>query len=161
MYFTQFINAIRLYAKLCVDATPMVRRAAASHLGEFASKVEKEHITPDLIPMFQHIREDEQDSVRLLAIQNCVAFAKILTPKESATHVLPTIKSCTSDKSWRVRYMVADHFKSICEAMGAEVVRSDLVGFFVKLTNDSEAEVRTAASFKVCVDEKKIIINSC
>jgi serine/threonine-protein phosphatase 2A regulatory subunit A len=61
----------------------MVRRAAASHLGEFASKVEKDFVTSELITMFQHIREDEQDSVRLLAIQNCVAFAKILSAKVS------------------------------------------------------------------------------
>jgi serine/threonine-protein phosphatase 2A regulatory subunit A len=45
--------------------------------------------------------------------------------------------------------MVAEHFKALCEAVGSDVVRNELVGFYVKLTNDSEAEVRTAASFKI------------
>jgi len=137
------------YGKLCTDATPMVRRSAASHLGEFASKVEKEYVTTELITMFQHIRDDEQDSVRLLAIQNCVAFANILTPKESAQYVLPCIKSCSVDKSWRVRYMVAEHFRALCESMGADVVRNELVAYYVKLTQDTEAEVRTAAGIKI------------
>ncbi|KAL0483370.1 serine/threonine-protein phosphatase 2A regulatory subunit [Acrasis kona] len=137
------------YGKLCTDSTPMVRRSAATHLGEFASKVEKEHVTTELINMFQHIRDDEQDSVRLLAIQNCVAFANILSAKESLQYVFPCIKSCSTDKSWRVRYMVAEHFRALCESMGPEVVRNELVGIYVKLTQDTEAEVRTAAGVKI------------
>ncbi len=91
----------------------MVRRSAATHLGNFAAKVDKDDLRNKLIPMFLSIREDEQDSVRLLAVENCVAFAKLLTPKEATTHVLPTVKNCAKDDSWRVRYMVADQFKNV------------------------------------------------
>ena len=46
----------------------MVRRAASSKLGEFAKVVEVEYLKSDLIPMFVNLAQDEQDSVRLLAV---------------------------------------------------------------------------------------------
>lgn len=80
------------YGRLCKDETPMVRRSASIYFGEFAAKVEKEYLTSELVPMFLGLREDEQDSVRLLAVENCVHMANLLSPKEAVTHVLPTIK---------------------------------------------------------------------
>ena len=38
----------------------MVRRAAASKLGEFAKAVESEYVKSDLIPMFVSLASDEQ-----------------------------------------------------------------------------------------------------
>lgn len=38
----------------------MVRRAAASKLGEFAKVVELEYLKTDLIPMFVSLAQDEQ-----------------------------------------------------------------------------------------------------
>lgn len=40
----------------------MVRRAAASKLGEFAKVVELEYLKTDLIPMFVSLAQDEQVS---------------------------------------------------------------------------------------------------
>lgn len=45
---------------LCQDDTPMVRRAAAAKLGEFATVVEIEYLKSDLIPMFVILAQDEQ-----------------------------------------------------------------------------------------------------
>jgi serine/threonine-protein phosphatase 2A regulatory subunit A len=38
----------------------MVRRAAASKLGEFAAEVETEYLKSDLIPLFTSLAGDEQ-----------------------------------------------------------------------------------------------------
>ena len=38
----------------------MVRRAAASKLGEFAKVVEAEYLKSDLVPMFVSLAQDEQ-----------------------------------------------------------------------------------------------------
>ena len=73
-----------LFGKLCRDETPMVRRSASTYFGEFAAKVEKEYLTLELVPMFLALREDEQDSVRLLSVENCVHMAKLLTPNRSS-----------------------------------------------------------------------------
>uniref|UniRef100_A0A803NCD1 Phosphatase PP2A regulatory subunit A/Splicing factor 3B subunit 1-like HEAT repeat domain-containing protein n=1 Tax=Chenopodium quinoa TaxID=63459 RepID=A0A803NCD1_CHEQI len=53
------------------------------------------------------------------------------------------------DKSWRVRYMVANQLYELCEAVGPEPTRSDLVPAYVRLLGDNEAEVRIAAAGKV------------
>lgn len=37
----------------------------------------------------------------------------------------------------------------LCDAVGPEITKSELVGYFVRLLKDTEAEVRTAASLRV------------
>lgn len=75
--------------------------------------------------LFQTLAQDEQDSVRLLAVENCAAIGAMLTPEENSQLVLPTIRACAQDKSWRVRYMVADHF---CEVWWHGLFRLTLTG---------------------------------
>lgn len=53
------------FRSLCQDDTPMVRRAAAGKLGEFAKVVEVEYLKTDLIPMFVALAQDEQVSLSL------------------------------------------------------------------------------------------------
>ncbi len=50
----------RHFRNLCGDDTPMVRRAAAGKLGEFAKVVEVEYLKSDLIPLFTTLAGDEQ-----------------------------------------------------------------------------------------------------
>ncbi|NXS83363.1 2AAA phosphatase, partial [Erpornis zantholeuca] len=49
----------RYFRNLCSDDTPMVRRAAASKLGEFAKVLELEHVKSEIIPMFSNLASDE------------------------------------------------------------------------------------------------------
>jgi len=101
-------------------------------------------------PMFNHLAKDDQDSVRLLAVENCVALATLLKDKEELNKfILPTVRACAEDKSWRVRYMVAENFCKLSEAFGVEVTKAEMVTAFAKLLKDTEAEVRTAAASKV------------
>jgi len=74
------------FRKLCQDETPMVRRAAANKLGEFAKVVETEYLKSDLIPNFVQLAQDDQDSVRLLAVEACVSIAQLL-PQDDVEHV--------------------------------------------------------------------------
>lgn len=56
-----FLAELRNYFRnLCQDDTPMVRRAAAGKLGEFAKVVELDSLKNDLIPMFSSLAQDEQ-----------------------------------------------------------------------------------------------------
>ena len=77
---------------------------------------------------------------------------------------MPTLRQCAEDKSWRVRYMVADKFTELqvfivfmihindgvhsekysCiskAAVGKEITKTDLVPAFQSLLKDCEAEV--------------------
>ena len=48
------------FRNLCGDDTPMVRRAAAGKVGEFAKVVEMEYLKSELIPLFTALAADEQ-----------------------------------------------------------------------------------------------------
>lgn len=62
MAFTvySYISLCSHFRNLCQDDTPMVRRAAASKLGEFAYVVELDFVKSDLIPMWANLAQDEQ-----------------------------------------------------------------------------------------------------
>ena len=86
----------RQFKKLGADDTPMVRRAAAGKLGEFAKVVEPASVKQDLIPLFHNLAADEQDSVRLLAVEACAAIATLLQKEEIETLIVPTLRSASS-----------------------------------------------------------------
>ena len=54
-----------------------------------------------------------QDSVRLLAVEACVSIASLLPSEDTEQLVMPTLRQASEDKSWRVRYMVADKFTEV------------------------------------------------
>jgi len=138
-----------LYLSLCKDDVPMVRRAAATHLGSIVKQLEKQQIKEEVLPIFQSLSIDEQDSVRLLTVDVSTAIASSFSTEESIQYVLPVAVSCAADKSWRVRYMVADKFCELAKGLGPDITKSHLVTIFSKLLKDNEPEVRTAAAFKV------------
>ena len=61
----------------------------------------------------QELAQDSQDSVRLLAAEDLVAFGKLFTPEQNSQHLLPIFKALAEDKSWRVRYMVASEYVEV------------------------------------------------
>ena len=71
-----------------------------------------------------------QDSVRLLAVEACVSIASLLQTEDVEQLVMPTLRQCAEDKSWRVRYMVADKFTELQKAVGPEITKADLVPAF-------------------------------
>jgi hypothetical protein len=78
-----------------------------------ARQVEAELLLSDIVPMFTHLASDEQDSVRILAAENCSSLAALLPEEESTTHVVPIVCKFGEDKSWRVRYMVRYNCRSL------------------------------------------------
>uniref|UniRef100_A0A8C9NVC8 Protein phosphatase 2 scaffold subunit Abeta n=1 Tax=Spermophilus dauricus TaxID=99837 RepID=A0A8C9NVC8_SPEDA len=137
------------FRSLCSDDTPMVRRAAASKLGEFANVLELDSVKTEIVPLFTNLASDEQDSVRLLAVEACVSIAQLLSQDDLEALVMPTLRQAAEDKSWRVRYMVADKFSELQKAVGPKITLNDLIPAFQNLLKDCEAEVRAAAAHKV------------
>ncbi|KAI0001720.1 ARM repeat-containing protein [Russula vinacea] len=134
------------------DDTPMVRRAAAKWLGVSAiirKKPSKQHVLSDGLNIYRRLQADDQDSVRLLTVEDLVVIAQQLSPAEVKEQLLKQIRQSVSDKAWRVRYMAANHFNALSEAVGVELVREELVNHYVQLLKDNEAEVRTAAAGQI------------
>lgn len=51
--------------------------------------------------------------MRLLAVEACVSIASLLPSEDTEQLVMPTLRQAAEDKSWRVRYMVADKFTEV------------------------------------------------
>ena len=123
----------KAFATLGSDDTPMVRRAAAKWLGvsddgccpspasliwnahpqDFVKKLSKPHVLSDGLAVYRRLQSDDQDSVRLLTVEDLIAIAQRLTPAEVKEQLLKQIRQTVSDKSWRVRYMAATHFNEV------------------------------------------------
>ena len=134
------------YAKLCGDETPMVRRAAARHLGAFASKCDAKHVETEMLALFRRLTNDEQDSVRLLVVEDCAKLGRLLPKETRAAEMVTAAKTFVADKSWRVRYAVAKQLYDLCDCVGAQTARAELVGAYERLLVDGEAEVRIASA---------------
>lgn len=126
----------------------MVKRAVSLRLKDFAAVVEAEFIVEDIIPLFLRLSKDDQDSVRFLAVENCIAIGSRLDLTERESLVFPVFKDCVEDKSWRVRYMAATHFVAFTRLF-PNVRVQEFVTYFLKLHSDNEAEVRAASASKI------------
>lgn len=60
-----------------------------------------------MIPLFQKLAEDDQDSVRLLTVEVLAALANRLSNEQNKQLLLGAFTDLSNDKAWRVRYMVA------------------------------------------------------
>lgn len=103
------------YGQLVHDDTPMVRRQAANNLAKFIKAMPPTIVIEEMIPLFQHLAADDQDSVRLLTVDILIAIAEAVPKEQQSSHgvLLTALRSLFEDKSWRVRYMVADRFEKV------------------------------------------------
>lgn len=133
------------FIELCNEETPMVRRAVASRIGNLATVVSKEIVINELIPIFKQLSGDEQDSVKVLCLNNLKQIAMLLTKEENKTLTLPIIIGATEDKSWKIRLALAKNFAALAEAFGKEITDISLIQIFTTLLKDAETDVRIAA----------------
>ena len=64
----------------------------------------------DGLAIYNRLSTDDQDSVRLLTVEDLIVIAEQLSPQQVKEHLLVSIRQSFQDKSWRVRYMVANTF---------------------------------------------------
>lgn len=85
-------------------ATAATAAAGPQALAPFAEALEAQHIREDILPAFVDLTRDDQDSVRLIAVEAAGALARVLSRGEVASSAMPAVVQCSQDKSWRVRY---------------------------------------------------------
>ena len=109
------------FGLLVHDETPMVRRQAANYLAKFVKEMPATIVVEEMIPLFQHLASDDQDSVRLLTVEILIAIAEVVPKEQQSSHgvLLTALRSLIEDKSWRVRYMVADRFEKVSHHLAA------------------------------------------
>ena len=103
------------FGALVHDETPMVRRQAANNLAKFVKEMQTPVIIDEMIPLFQYLASDDQDSVRLLTVDILIAIAEEIPKEQQPSHgvLLTSLRNLFEDKSWRVRYMVADRYEKV------------------------------------------------
>jgi hypothetical protein len=94
----------------------MVRRQAATNLAKFVKVMPPQIVIDEMLPLFEHLSNDDQDSVRLLTVEILIAIAEAVPKEQQSSHgkLLSALRMLFEDKSWRVRYMVADRFEKVC-----------------------------------------------
>lgn len=101
------------FGLLVHDDTPMVRRESATNMGKFVKEMTADVVIEEMIPLFQHLAQDDQDSVRLLTVEILIAIAEVVPKEQQSSHgvLLTSLRNLIDDKSWRVRYMIANNFE--------------------------------------------------
>jgi serine/threonine-protein phosphatase 2A regulatory subunit A len=84
----------------------------------------------DLFTVFGNFYQDEQDSVRMQLIDSCVHFAKVLSKSQIKEHLIPYIKKFAVDKSWRIRYLVADKLMDLTNGIGIDSAKEHLIDYY-------------------------------
>lgn len=104
----------------------MVRRQAATNMAKFVKEMPAAIVVEEMIPMFQHLAQDDQDSVRLLTVEILISIAEVVPKEQQSSHgvLLTSLRSLIEDKSWRVRYMIADRFEKVSDMQGHTCVLS-------------------------------------
>jgi serine/threonine-protein phosphatase 2A regulatory subunit A len=133
------------FMELCQEDTPMIRRACAQKLGEFALKLPKQVIITELMPIFRQLSQDEQDTIRVMCLESLVHIATMLSKEENQVHTLNVLLKSSEDKSWKVRVCFAKQYPLFAKAFGEEITAATLVTNYCNLMSDPEPEVRNTA----------------
>ncbi|RHY46416.1 hypothetical protein DYB38_010762, partial [Aphanomyces astaci] len=136
-----------MFIQLCRDDLPLVRKAAATALGGFASMMDPASATAEIVPDFLTLASDRQDSVRCQTVENAVALAALVPVDVKLNQLLPVVCAAAKDSAWRVRWSVGNKLPEICAAMGPDLATSVICDqCLIPLLGDSEAEVKTVAA---------------
>lgn len=141
-------DLLKTYFRLCSDDTPMVRRQAANVLGSVAEVLDQNVVGDELLQAFEKLATEEQDSVRILAIKNCIALGRLKDSPDWQGQIIPVMKACAEDKSWRVRYMMADNVQELCDVFRSKAT-SAVLPLYLRLLSDQEVEVRMIAAARI------------
>ncbi|VEU19830.1 DEKNAAC100818 [Brettanomyces naardenensis] len=149
---------LKMYFDLIQDDSPMVRKAAATELPEIVDLLGERFNKPETVgefhwdivtSMYENLVNDNQDSVKFLAVDVLIAilaFLKRLGDKSHHEELFESLLALINDPSWRVRYMVADRFDKLAQNFDDDGYTLKLVPNLLSLMKDNEAEVRKAVS---------------
>jgi len=140
---------------LGVDESPMVRRAAALRLSDFAAVLAPTLVEEELLPLHRTLLSDEQESVRVNALRGCAAVCSRINNAKKLELLDDGFMKCVHDKSWRVRIACAEVIADVakaCSCFGSTPAAPEcsqtLQNLYVTLQRDHEPEVRVAAALR-------------
>ncbi|KAF6012661.1 hypothetical protein HII12_002183 [Brettanomyces bruxellensis] len=156
---------LKLYFDLIQDDSPMVRKASATELPKLIDLLAANFHTPDTVnefhwdiitSMYENIVNDNQDSVKFLAVDvliSILSFLQLLGDRTHHPELFDSLLALINDPSWRVRYMVADRFDKLAENFDDDSYTLKLVPNLLSLMKDNEAELVNKADRSIMIDD--------
>lgn len=78
-----------------------------------------------LLPILDALLKDDNDSVKIHAINSSIPVAKELSEDLVEKHILPLVVACAQNQgSWRLRFAVIDAAALLCSHLSGDVVNS-------------------------------------
>ncbi|XP_014816986.1 PREDICTED: serine/threonine-protein phosphatase 2A 65 kDa regulatory subunit A alpha isoform, partial [Calidris pugnax] len=134
------------FRNLCSDDTPMVRRAAASKLGEFAKVLELEHVKSEIIPMFSNLASDEQVWGGKWGVHP--QLQRAVGPEITKTDLVGAFQSLMKDCEAEVRAAASHKVKEFCENLSPDcreaVIMGQILPCIKELVSDANQHVKSA-----------------
>lgn len=84
-------------------------------------------IVTDLLPLFNTLTYDDQEQVRILALESTVDIARALGPVEAERELIPALLKAITFKSWRARCLLANKMTDLQAAVGPDVSKRCLL----------------------------------
>jgi serine/threonine-protein phosphatase 2A regulatory subunit A len=150
---------IQMFPKFCEDETPMVRRAIARVIAEFAETAAgmkengKATLLKDILPQFKILGvEDDSASVQHIIAGSTSRVAALLGSQEFSELLMEYVRWCAESPSWRIRSIIAPQFGNFCRVLGSQEKSAlKLLPLYVGLLADPERDVRAEAC-RGCVE---------
>ena len=105
--FTRYKESmLLLLSDLCSDGIPIVRRSAIISLGKMLSCLDRNNLNEVInsyLPLFKKLSSDDQDNVRVFAIETLISFDNIFTKKENKINLLYHIRLLCIEQAYRYR----------------------------------------------------------
>ena len=123
-----------LFKELSRDETPMVRRAAATHIGTYAGALPAADVQTSLVPLLCVLLGDDQESVRKLALESAPPLVTALQGNDGGSAVLDACADTVlKDGSWRVRHGVTTQLPVLAAAYEKQRPGERLIKAFVSM----------------------------
>ena len=134
----------KMWQAACDDETPMVKRHAARQIMAHAQTYEREFFMSDVVSLYATLATDENEYVRMEALDATLGLCGMMTPEERAEKVLFILKICAFDKSWKVRNWFARDLGGLAANFQHVISAADFLQYFKRFSRDPEAEVRAS-----------------
>jgi len=136
------------FQSLCGDEISIVRTACVVHFMNMTDAVETDLVPSAMLELLRTALKDDCSPIRVRAIGHLPAYADKLkelgVKSVLAAEVVPIVRACVSDDSWRIRRATSLSFGSFARSFEPAEVTSDLFPLLMQLMHDSEPDVRQA-----------------
>lgn len=138
-----------LYAQLCNDDTPMVRKKCYENLAVYGKSLQTQYLCTDIYNVLDQIVNDDLDSIRSYAIDNIAQLTTYISHDDITVYILPILDKLIADQSWRIRMHLANTFPKITDYLLVtpnQLHSLHYIKLYSVLVKDLEPEVRNAAT---------------